>query len=143
MKKEVLRELITGAESAAAQLKGYQLVGLAWLKMLHQERQNGIVADEMGLGKTIMTISLLQLLQREGDTNAHLIVVPGSTIENWGREFARWAGDISVLVYYGTQKERELIRRSFTHTCVFILQSCLVPKVFQGICCCSHHLLVF
>ncbi len=32
-------------------LKGYQLVGVNWLKLLHQNNVNGVLADDMGLGK--------------------------------------------------------------------------------------------
>jgi hypothetical protein len=33
------------------QLKGYQLVGVNWLKLLHLNNVNGVLADDMGLGK--------------------------------------------------------------------------------------------
>jgi len=32
-------------------LKPYQLVGVNWLKLLHETKINGILADDMGLGK--------------------------------------------------------------------------------------------
>lgn len=32
-------------------LKGYQLVGVNWLKLLHQHNVNGVLADDMGLGE--------------------------------------------------------------------------------------------
>jgi hypothetical protein len=32
-------------------LKGYQLVGVNWLKLLHLNNVNGVLADDMGLGK--------------------------------------------------------------------------------------------
>jgi SWI/SNF-related matrix-associated actin-dependent regulator 1 of chromatin subfamily A len=32
-------------------LKGYQLVGVNWLKLLHQNDVNGVLADDMGLGE--------------------------------------------------------------------------------------------
>ena len=43
-------------------LREYQIIGLDWLKTLHDKKLNGILADEMGLGKTIQTISLLTSL---------------------------------------------------------------------------------
>ena len=43
-------------------LKDYQLVGLNWLKLLHQNDVNGVLADDMGLGKTVQTISFLAWL---------------------------------------------------------------------------------
>lgn len=43
-------------------LREYQVIGLDWLKTLHDKKLNGILADEMGLGKTIQTISLIASL---------------------------------------------------------------------------------
>jgi len=43
-------------------LKDYQLVGVNWLKLLHQNDVNGVLADDMGLGKTVQTISFLAWL---------------------------------------------------------------------------------
>lgn len=43
-------------------LREYQIIGLDWLKTLHDKMLNGILADEMGLGKTIQTISLIASL---------------------------------------------------------------------------------
>lgn len=34
-------------------LKGYQLVGVNWLKLLHQHNVNGVLADDMGLGESV------------------------------------------------------------------------------------------
>ena len=44
------------------ELKDYQLVGVNWLKLLHQNNVNGVLADDMGLGKTVQTISFLAWL---------------------------------------------------------------------------------
>jgi SNF2 family DNA or RNA helicase len=43
-------------------LKDYQLVGVNWLKLLHQNDVNGVLADDMGLGKTVQTIAFLAWL---------------------------------------------------------------------------------
>lgn len=43
-------------------LNDYQLVGVNWLKLLHQNDVNGVLADDMGLGKTVQTISFLAWL---------------------------------------------------------------------------------
>lgn len=72
-------------------LADYQLVGLNWLVVMHQEQTNGILADEMGLGKTIQVISFLAYLKETGQAKyPHLVVVPSSTLDNWDTEFARW-----------------------------------------------------
>jgi SWI/SNF-related matrix-associated actin-dependent regulator 1 of chromatin subfamily A len=71
-------------------LKSYQMVGLNWLVVMHNQNLSGILADEMGLGKTIQIIAFLAYLKETGKTTGpHLIVVPASTMENWAIEFSR------------------------------------------------------
>ncbi|KAJ1566976.1 hypothetical protein HK405_007689, partial [Cladochytrium tenue] len=91
-------------------LKGYQLVGVSWIYLLFLKGCGGILADEMGLGKTAQVISFISLLKEKGEDGPHLIIVPSSTIENWLREFQRWAPSVEVLAYYGTQSERGELR---------------------------------
>ena len=89
-------------------IREYQKVGLNWLATLHDKNINGILADEMGLGKTIQTISLLAHLAAEkGIWGPHLIIVPTSILINWEIELKRWCPALSVLVYFGTNKERK------------------------------------
>jgi hypothetical protein len=40
-------------------LKGYQLVGVNWLKLLHQHNVNGVLADDMGLGESVCVLSFV------------------------------------------------------------------------------------
>jgi SNF2 family DNA or RNA helicase len=47
----------------ALPLKNYQLVGVNWLKLLHEQNINGILADDMGLGKTVQTVAFLAWLK--------------------------------------------------------------------------------
>jgi SNF2 family DNA or RNA helicase len=44
-------------------LKAYQLVGVNWLKLLHQNSVNGVLADEMGLGGDYLTLFKLTNIQ--------------------------------------------------------------------------------
>ncbi|XP_043106736.1 SWI/SNF-related matrix-associated actin-dependent regulator of chromatin subfamily A containing DEAD/H box 1b isoform X2 [Puntigrus tetrazona] len=92
------------------QLKPYQLIGLNWLALLHQNTLSGILADEMGLGKTIQTISFLAYLYQEGNHGPHLITVPASTLDNWVRELKLWCPSLKVLVYYGSAEDRKYMR---------------------------------
>ncbi|XP_058645047.1 SWI/SNF-related matrix-associated actin-dependent regulator of chromatin subfamily A containing DEAD/H box 1b isoform X2 [Onychostoma macrolepis] len=92
------------------QLKPYQLIGLNWLALLHQNKLSGILADEMGLGKTIQTISFLAYLYQEGNHGPHLITVPASTLDNWVRELKLWCPSFKVLVYYGSAEDRKYMR---------------------------------
>jgi len=82
---------------------------------------NGILADEMGLGKTVQTIAFLAYLRHQklfaatgGDSKAateahapHLIVVPVSVLPNWVREFEKFAPEMNVVKYHGSQAERQ------------------------------------
>ncbi|XP_076876460.1 SWI/SNF-related matrix-associated actin-dependent regulator of chromatin subfamily A containing DEAD/H box 1b isoform X2 [Brachyhypopomus gauderio] len=92
------------------QLKPYQLIGLNWLVLLHQNQLSGILADEMGLGKTIQAISFLAHLYQVGNQGPHLITVPSSTLDNWVRELNLWCPCLKVLVYNGSVEERRCLR---------------------------------
>lgn len=87
-------------------LKDYQLVGLNWLHLLWTKRMSCILADDMGLGKTAQVISFLAQLQKDNTDGIQLVIVPGSTLENWLRELARFAPSLTVRPYYGSQAER-------------------------------------
>jgi len=92
-------------------LKGYQLVGLNWLRVLHDTDVNGILADEMGLGKTIQLISFLaHLVDQHNCRGPHLVICPASVVSNWERELTTWLPSLNVVVYHGSQREREELR---------------------------------
>lgn len=93
--------------SKSLKMKDYQVFGLNWLNLLWTKRLSCILADDMGLGKTCQVISFLAHLKETEVEGVHLIVVPGSTLENWLREFGRFCPDLAVTPYYGTQAERE------------------------------------
>lgn len=82
-------------------LKDYQIVGFNWLYLLFQKNLSCILADDMGLGKTCQVISFLAHLFEKGIKGPHLVVVPGSTLENWLREFSIFCPGLSVMPYYG------------------------------------------
>ena len=88
------------------ELKDYQVVGLNWLNLLWQNGISGILADDMGLGKTCQVIAFLSHLKEQGEGQPTLIIVPGSTLENWCREFERFSREINFTPYYGSQAER-------------------------------------
>ncbi|XP_050311077.1 SWI/SNF-related matrix-associated actin-dependent regulator of chromatin subfamily A containing DEAD/H box 1 homolog [Anthonomus grandis grandis] len=97
--------------SSNLKLTTYQMVGLNWLAVLHNQKVNGILADEMGLGKTVQIIAFLAYLKHTGQAqNTHLIVVPSSTLDNWKNEFARWCPELRVFMYYGSTEERRAFR---------------------------------
>jgi len=100
--------------SAAVTLKDYQLVGLNWLHLLWSKGISGILADEMGLGKTCQVISFLSHLLEIGVKGPHLVVCPSSTLENWVREFHRFAPELAVEVFHGSKDEREELALALT-----------------------------
>ncbi|KAJ4325844.1 DNA-dependent ATPase fun30 [Neodidymelliopsis sp. IMI 364377] len=88
------------------ELKDYQIVGLNWLNLLWQNGISGILADDMGLGKTCQVIAFLSHLKEQREGRPSIIIVPGSTLENWCREFERFSKTINFTPYYGSQAER-------------------------------------
>jgi len=83
-------------------LKDYQVVGLNWLALMYRHKLSCILADEMGLGKTCQVIAFLSHLVETGLNGPHLVVCPGSTLENWLREFQKFAPELVVEPYHGT-----------------------------------------
>ena len=82
-------------------LKDYQVVGLNWLAMIYRQKLSGILADEMGLGKTAQVIALLSHLVETGHPGPHLVICPGSTLENWMREIQIFSPGLKAEIYYG------------------------------------------
>lgn len=97
-------------------LKDYQLLGVNWLNLLYRRKLSCILADEMGLGKTIQVISFLAHLKEHGNKGPHLVVVPSSTLENWCREFAKFAPEVRVQTYYANKDERPVLRQTLNET---------------------------
>ncbi len=86
---------------------------------LDEENLNCCVSDEMGLGKTIQCISFIAHLFDNRRRGPHLIVVPGSTLDNWLREFEKWLPDMTVGNTHFVQLSLPLCTlqcRSFTDT---------------------------
>ena len=106
------RRFLTQPKSMAddIKLKDYQLVGLNWLNLLWEKKVSCILADDMGLGKTCQVISFLAHLQERKIDGVHLIIVPGSTLENWLREIQRFAPQLTAFPYFGSDKERPELR---------------------------------
>lgn len=93
-------------------MKDFQIVGMNWLNLMYTQGQKWskksgcILADDMGLGKTLQVISFLSHQLEKGNHGPHLVVVPTSTLENWLREFKRFAPAINCEPYSGKQSER-------------------------------------
>lgn len=79
-----------------ASLRDYQAEGYRWLARLSRWGVGGVLADDMGLGKTVQTLAVL--LDRSAGGPA-LIVAPTSVGDNWIRETARFAPELSAHSY--------------------------------------------
>ena len=87
-------------------LKGYQLVGVNFMMLLHNHQMGAILADEMGLGKTAQAISFLACITARAkaagqSVRPHLVIAPTSVLENWARELAMWAPALRVRLFHG------------------------------------------
>ncbi|PRH82241.1 DEAD/DEAH box helicase [Arenimonas caeni] len=91
------------APNVSATLYPYQLTGWRWLRFIRSEGLGGLLADEMGLGKTLQVISVISDLVPDV-SGPCLIVAPGSLLENWRREIARFAPDLRVLKHHGPRR---------------------------------------
>ncbi|HMM77278.1 MAG TPA: DEAD/DEAH box helicase [Gammaproteobacteria bacterium] len=88
-----------------AELRPYQLKGLAWLQFLREYGFNGVLADDMGLGKTLQTLAHLLSEKRAGRLDVPaLVVAPTSLMGNWRREAERFAPALAVQVLHGPQR---------------------------------------
>ena len=94
------------------ELRPYQKAGYSWLHFLNKYRFGGCLADDMGLGKTIQTLALLQSLKHNGTPDPSLLVMPTSLIYNWEIESHRFTPDLKVLIYMGTNREKDVSRFS-------------------------------
>ncbi|MDR0731431.1 MAG: DEAD/DEAH box helicase, partial [Treponema sp.] len=86
----------------AASLRPYQERGYNWICSLLHAGFGCILADDMGLGKTVQAIAVL--LRFKADrllADRALIVAPATLLENWEREFSRFAPALKVSRYHG------------------------------------------
>ncbi len=119
--EEVPKELKTS-------LRKYQREGYSWMYNLYKNNFGGCLADDMGLGKTVQALAIIsralsevakekqqetqiadqqvkQLSIFETETSENestvLIVVPGSLINNWINEAAKFTPHLKVKTYAG------------------------------------------
>lgn len=92
-----LQEFEPSSEPAGFEgsLRPYQKEGVGWLQCMGRLGLGACLADDMGLGKTVQVIALLQSLRNEKPLNV-LLVAPRTLIDNWMREFKRFAPGLVV-----------------------------------------------
>eukprot|EP00915_Cephaloidophora_sp_WS-2016_P005689 GHVH01007539.1.p1 GENE.GHVH01007539.1~~GHVH01007539.1.p1 ORF type:complete len:1527 (-),score=279.53 GHVH01007539.1:475-4848(-) len=99
-------------EGKGLHLRDYQLKGINWIISNLKKGNSLLLADEMGLGKTVQVIASM------GHTWYHeligmpsLVIVPQTTIDNWGDEFRKWLPDVNVVLYHGNTLSRRVLHR--------------------------------
>ncbi len=91
---------VTAPEGLKADLRPYQLRGLAWLTEMTRVGLGGCLADDMGLGKTLQVIAL-HLCRMEQELGPTLVICPTSLLANWEREVRRFAPSVPVRRHHG------------------------------------------
>ena len=110
---ELLLASAKAPRTLKAELRPYQLTGMAWLNFLHDAGLCGVLADDMGLGKTIQTLAhILSLKQRRKLTGPCLVVAPTSVLHNWAREAERFAPSLKVRVWHGQDRHENSLAES-------------------------------
>ena len=110
---ELLLASAKAPRTLKAELRPYQLTGMAWLNFLHDAGLCGVLADDMGLGKTIQTLAhILSLKQRRKLKGPCLVVAPTSVLHNWAREAERFAPSLKVHVWHGQDRHENPLAQS-------------------------------
>lgn len=65
-----------------------------------------LLADDMGLGKTIQTIAALRIRKSRGELGPVLVVAPSSVLDQWRRELAKWAPELTAIIVRGSASDR-------------------------------------
>ncbi|MCR9251903.1 MAG: DEAD/DEAH box helicase [bacterium] len=92
------------------ELRPYQKAGFNWMQFLDQYNFGGCLADDMGLGKTVQTLAMLQAQKESENCGANLLIMPTSLIYNWEMEAKKFTPDLKILVYTGTNREKDVTR---------------------------------
>ena len=127
---------ISAPEGLRAELRPYQLHGVAWMQTLGELEVGGILADDMGLGKTLQTLAYLLLEKQAGRLQQPaLIIMPTSLIPNWQDEAARFTPQLRVLALHGA-KRRALFKQIDEHDVVLTTYA-LLPRDLKTLN--AHH----
>jgi hypothetical protein len=99
---------IAPPDGLRAELRPYQVEGVAFLQHLRTERLGGILADDMGLGKTLQAIAYLCLEKQAGRlAKPALVVAPTSLAFNWAREVQKFAPSLRLVPLHGPARRAQ------------------------------------
>jgi SNF2 family DNA or RNA helicase len=124
-----------------AELRSYQLQGLAWMQGLAELNIGGLLADDMGLGKTLQTLGHI-LCEHQAGRLQHpaLIVMPTSLIPNWQDEAARFTPQLKVLALHGA-KRRSQFKLIPEHQ-IILTTYALLPRDLKALSAYRYRLLI-
>jgi SNF2 family DNA or RNA helicase len=99
-------EPVPAPRGLQAELRPYQMQGLAWLQFLRGFELAGILADDMGLGKTVQALAHILVEKEAGRLDRPaLVIAPTSVVPNWKAEAARFAPGLRVHVSHGLKRK--------------------------------------
>ena len=93
-----------------ATLRPYQERGYEWLYKNSKIGFGSLIADDMGLGKTLQVITTLLKFKQEGvlKKKKALAVLPTTLLTNWQKEIKKFAPQLDVQVYHGSNRKLDL-----------------------------------
>ena len=65
-----------------------------------------LLSDDMGLGKTVQAVAALRILKARGKIRSCLVVAPAGVLDQWRREVAKWAPELSAIIIRGAADDR-------------------------------------
>ena len=65
-----------------------------------------LLSDDMGLRKTVQAVAAFRILRARGEIRSCLVVAPASVLDQWRREIARWAPEMSAIIIRGSADDR-------------------------------------
>jgi hypothetical protein len=116
-------------------LRDYQRDGMAWLSFMTNNGFGALLADDMGLGKTIQVIAwLLSEREKKASRAPALVVAPLTLLENWSREVATFAPELSVYIHQGERRHiASGFRKSAISSDIVVTSYNLLVKDYQAI----------
>ncbi len=97
-------------QNLLATLRPYQERGYEWLYKNSKIGFGSLIADDMGLGKTLQVITTLLKFKQEGllEEQKALVILPTTLLTNWQKEINKFAPDLAVQVYHGTNRKLQI-----------------------------------
>jgi SNF2 family DNA or RNA helicase len=82
----------------------YQSIGIEWMRAQKMLGMPGVIlGDVMGLGKTLQVIGFIAGEVSLGKCD-NLVICPSTLVENWRREFVKFAPWLTPYIHFGPQR---------------------------------------